>query len=328
MVYPDNRPLRRSFWERLNIKVRIGPLQFDIMLDSTFVPNRVERNLTSHKHSAYEMHSIMAGSGVLAIGDREYDMLPGSLHLIGPNVFHSFRPNPGEFFVRSTMKFAYHPAQASDAWFPRSEAEQITAALAHVTYRQFSNADSNRKIDALMADIRSEIETPSAGAYANVQSLFSQLIIHVVRLLVPDNKKNDSASFPQRIQDEMRFRIIDLFFNQFKDNLTIEMLAEQLNLSTKQANRVLKQYYNMSFKQKLLDNRIEVAKEFLRMTDMSVQHIAEEVGYRTTAHFRQLFLQRTGLTPEQYRNSHRHLGISIADDQQKNRTSSSDSCPD
>ncbi|MDF2661162.1 MAG: AraC family transcriptional regulator [Paenibacillus sp.] len=313
MVYLDNRTLRRSFWEQLNIKIRIGSLQFDIMLDATFVPNRVERNLTSHKHSAFEMHAIISGAGVLAIGDSEFDMLPGSLHLIGPNVFHSFRPDEGASFVRSTMKFSFHSSPLSDAWYPRSESEQIADSLSNVTYRQFRDVDSNRKIILLMEEIRSEIETPSTGAYANVQSLFSQLIVQVVRLLHPDGKRNESSPFPQRIHDEMRFRIIDLFFSHYRQSLTIEMLAEQLNLSTKQANRVLKQYYNMSFKQKLLDNRIEVSKELLRMSGMSVQQISEEVGYRATPHFRQLFVQRTGMTPEQYRVHHGHLGVSIAD---------------
>jgi transcriptional regulator GlxA family with amidase domain len=87
----------------------------------------------------------------------------------------------------------------------------------------------------------------------------------LVRLIRPENEIVEAFAFPNKINDELRTRIIDGFFNNYRENLKIEMLAVQLNLSAKQVNRTLQQYYNTSFKQKLLDTRVEVAKELLRM---------------------------------------------------------------
>lgn len=301
MFNPDNRILHKSFWEQLNIKFLIGSLQVDIFLDSTFVPNKVDSNLTSHNHSAHELHSILSGTGILVMGDLEYEMKPGTLHLIGPNVFHAFRASEKQCFVRSTLRFSFQNSTAYPAWFPHKESGQIAAALSNVSYSELGDADNNRKIVLLMDEIRSEIQASAAGAYTNVQSLCSQLIVHLVRLLLADRKLDESTSFPRRIQDEMRYRIIDNYFSKYDENLTIEALAELLNLSTKQTNRVLKRQYNMSFKEKLLHMRIEVSKELLRTSGLSIQQISKQVGYKTITHFRDLFLQRTGVTPEQYR---------------------------
>ncbi|MDF2647145.1 MAG: hypothetical protein K0Q73_2950 [Paenibacillus sp.] len=87
----------------------------------------------------------------------------------------------------------------------------------------------------------------------------------LVRLIRPENEIVEAFAFPNKINDELRTRIIDGFFNNYRENLKIEMLAVQLNLSAKQVNRTLQQYYNTTFKQKLLDTRVEVAKELLRM---------------------------------------------------------------
>ena len=47
--------------------------------------------------------------------------------------------------------------------------------------------------------------------------------------------------------------------------------------------------------------RLEEAKQMLETTDLSVEAIANEVGYEDTSFFGRLFRRKTGLTPGQYR---------------------------
>jgi transcriptional regulator GlxA family with amidase domain len=80
------------------------------------------------------------------------------------------------------------------------------------------------------------------------------------------------------------------------------MLATTLNLSTKQTNRLLKKHFNTSFKHKLMDTRVEVAKDLLRRSKLSIERIAGDIGYASTQYFCYLFQQKTGMTPSEYRN--------------------------
>lgn len=292
-----------TLWEQLNIKVRVDSLLFDILLDNTFIPDRLDFDQTSHDHSVFELHSIFSGAANLRIGDEEYRMTPGTLHLIGPNVFHSIKPDKDDTLIRLTVRFRYENSLLRDSAYPcnETEAEHIQAAFSRVTYIHLPDSPNNKKLNHIMEEIRTEIEKPSIGTYVNVQSLSAQLVVHLVRLIRPDGCDLKAYSFPTKLNDELRPRIIDKFFNNYKDSLTIEMLAERLHLSAKQVNRTLQQHYNTSFKQKLQDTRVEVAKELLRTSSLTIQQIAEEVGYRTAPHFNQVFMQRTGITPNQYR---------------------------
>jgi transcriptional regulator GlxA family with amidase domain len=47
--------------------------------------------------------------------------------------------------------------------------------------------------------------------------------------------------------------------------------------------------------------RLEGAKQLLETSDLSVEAIAEEVGYQDTSFFGRLFRRKVGLTPQQYR---------------------------
>ncbi|WP_409340281.1 helix-turn-helix domain-containing protein [Paenibacillus sp. MBLB4367] len=61
--------------------------------------------------------------------------------------------------------------------------------------------------------------------------------------------------------------------------------------------------YQTTFKQKLLDTRIEVAKNLLATTELSVQEILERVGYSLHRSFVHVFKQKTGFAPVEYRRS-------------------------
>lgn len=75
----------------------------------------------------------------------------------------------------------------------------------------------------------------------------------------------------------------------------------EMNLSTKQVNRLLQRHFRTSFKQKLLDTRLEMAKDLLRTTDLPVEQIAGEIGYASPHRFYTLFQKKLGMTPNEYR---------------------------
>lgn len=66
-------------------------------------------------------------------------------------------------------------------------------------------------------------------------------------------------------------------------------------------NLLLQKYRGKSFKQYVLDIRMNWAKELLLDTDYSVKKIAELVGYENTTFFYKLFIRMFGITPTECR---------------------------
>jgi AraC-like DNA-binding protein len=301
-----------TFWDRLNIKVRVGSLLFDVLLNDNIVPRPLEYVQEKHNHAAFELQFIWSGSGTMIFDETEQKLGSGSIHLIGPNIFHGVKPDENDPVVRSTLRFTFREDKESDPWFPRTEAEQLETVLSGVNYCRLPVDADHEMLFRLVDEVRYEIETPSLGSYTNVQSLFAQIIVRVARAIRLDSGTTVEYAIPSKVKDDLRSHLIDIFFMGYRQNLTLEMLAEQLSLSTKQVNRLLKRFFQTSFKQKLLDTRIEVAKDLLRTSDLPVEHIAGEVGCVSTHRFYYLFQKKMGMTPTEYR-SRNHDGIGRTD---------------
>ncbi|MBO9607740.1 MAG: helix-turn-helix domain-containing protein [Paenibacillaceae bacterium] len=291
MPLQDN-PFFQSTFENMNIKIRIGRLLFDIQLGHWFAPHAITGTSKKHSHFAYEVHFIVAGSGALLLEQRVENMVTGTVHIIGPNIYHSIRANP---LTRFYFQFTFTDTQQEDHYTPESEWREIQQSLANLDYSQFVYSD---QLLRLIAQINDELKTPTLGYYSNIQSLFTQIIVAITRTIRPSAP---NYALPHKQSEEKRTFIIDSFFQLFMKHATIEDLAAQLYVSTKQTNRILQKYYNTSFQQKLLETRIEVAKELLRSSDLTIQQTAEEVGYADKKTFCTLFAKRTGLTPAQFR---------------------------
>ncbi|MEF3302175.1 helix-turn-helix transcriptional regulator [Paenibacillus sp. GYB003] len=234
--------------------------------------------------------------------DREQHLESGSIHMIGQHIFHSFEPDPAIPGERSTFRFTFQDVPSADPGFPQEEADQIKAALSRLTYCRLTDPVRNRAMFRMLAEARTEIENQSVGSYSKVLSLFAQLIIELVRGIQTEHQTPPAAyTMPRKDKYDQWSRLIDAFFANCQKELTLEMLAETLNLSTKQTHRLLKKHFNTSFKHKLMHTRVEVAKDLLRTSKLSIERIAGEVGYSSTQYFCHLFQQKTGMTPSEYR---------------------------
>lgn len=80
----------------------------------------------------------------------------------------------------------------------------------------------------------------------------------------------------------------------------LDAAAERLHTSARSLTRRLKEQ-GTSYQQILDDARKEVAIEYLQASELSVDQIAERVGYAETSNFRRAFKKWTGKSPRSYR---------------------------
>ena len=83
--------------------------------------------------------------------------------------------------------------------------------------------------------------------------------------------------------------------------ISVEALAQLVELSPFHFSRVFKQTTGMPPLQFVTRERITRAQQLLRETKQSVIEIALEVGYTSPSHFAQVFRRATGITPLEFR---------------------------
>ena len=82
---------------------------------------------------------------------------------------------------------------------------------------------------------------------------------------------------------------------------SIADMAKEIGISRSHLQRLYKQYFSVSCMDDLISSRISKAKKLLQYTDLRIQEIAVQCGYRNESHFMRQFKERCGITALQYR---------------------------
>lgn len=89
--------------------------------------------------------------------------------------------------------------------------------------------------------------------------------------------------------------------NAVYGKITIEEVANELNLSKAQLIKDFKKYFQVTPYNYLLSAKIQAAKRLLSLTDMSVRDVSNSLRFADEHYFSNVFKKKTNLTPLQYR---------------------------
>ncbi len=103
--------------------------------------------------------------------------------------------------------------------------------------------------------------------------------------------------------DELILAVRKTIMENLGPRLSAEEVAKCLNMTSRTLRRKLSER-GTSFSETLSEIRSNLAKKYLSNTAMTIDDIAERVGYSDTANFRNAFKRWIGHTPGNYRKHH------------------------
>lgn len=89
------------------------------------------------------------------------------------------------------------------------------------------------------------------------------------------------------------------------EQLSLERLAARAHMSVRTFTRRFREETGLSATRWLLAQRVDLARRLLETTDLSVEHVATEAGFGTTAGLRNHFQRVVGVPPSAYRRTFR-----------------------
>lgn len=128
-----------------------------------------------------------------------------------------------------------------------------------------------------------------------VQAIISLILARTLPLL--DFKPNT-----EKYSSTPALRALTYIAEHFREDLSLETVAEALNISRFAVSRLFSSTIKMNFVKYVNFVRIEYAKELLDNTRDSVLTIALDCGYDTVRTFNRVFKEFTGTTPLKYRS--------------------------
>lgn len=290
---------RRSIhYDDLDIKIPIGNMIINI-LGLSFEHSRPSWYYRNHTHSGYELHFIPDGKGALRVFDKSYEITPGTSYLTGPGVYHeqlADKKEPmSEYCINFEVKVARKLNQKETTYIT-NEIDNLLNTLKNTNFwfgkDEFSNIE-------LFEKMMEEFDRRLVGYYTCIQSLAMQIIVNAIRSFAKEKKSNYLV--PRKIPDDSRRVIVDTYFTDCDKSLYREELAEKIGVTVRQLNRIMHQYYSMSFKEKLIITRLEGAKSLLINSDLSIKEIAEQTGFSSLSYFSRVFNKHFSASPATFR---------------------------
>ena len=105
-------------------------------------------------------------------------------------------------------------------------------------------------------------------------------------------------------REERIVGIINYIQNHYVD-VTLDVLAENFNLSKPYLSKYIKEKSGMTFQDAVKKARMKKARRMLKESNHTVESIAAYVGYENVEHFNRLFKKAYDMTPVQFRRQYK-----------------------
>lgn len=228
--------------------------------------------------SYYLIHYILSGEGTLNVENRIWDIHAGQCFLIYPGETTSYQAS------------AIHPWHYAWIGYTGDASADLTQITGFSRSQRVLTASYPEKAWQMLTQMRSDIKQLQLGELASFGGLFRFL-----SLLSSSPGDNVILSMTQYE------KAIHYMQDNFSHAITVENVANAVNLSRSQLFRVFKESCGDSPKHVLDEMRIAHARHLLRNTELSVNEIARYSGFSSSSYLSKVFHKQRGMSPLAYR---------------------------
>lgn len=244
-----------------------------------------------HWHRSLEILVVLTGSVEIAVEDKRYTLHQTDICVINSLSPHeiyasnaeavAFQTNPDKTAFGEVLKKSYFRCcSAGDTENPKYN------RLRHLIARLIKENATEEKLllsYSLIAELLYELQTN-----------FS--------VPMPESMDGKRSALSQIGQ------VTDYMLQHFRENLSLQSVAEHFHYSASYLSRFFKQNLNMTFLEFYTSIRLESAVSDLISGNESINIIAEQNGFPSARSFVSVFQKKYGVLPSEYRQNHPVLG--------------------
>lgn len=286
--------------ENKNIPVyNIGNFHFP-NTEKDFYANRASTHIKKfksvfypHRHNHFLTLICTKGHGIHEIDFVRYKVKPGSIFMVAPGRTHKFTlSHDADGYV------IMHTRDFYDLNYSNRKVREFPFFCANLNTPKIDvNGDDYVHIKKLFEDILKESKNEQPMESWVLCSLVDVLYIKLSRLYTREEKELEAP--PQHCLIQL-MKLEDLIDKNYKEIKSPSKYAEMMNLTNQHLNRICKISIDKTTSDLIMDKIILEAKRMLVYAALSVDQVANELGYFDQSHFTRLFKKRTGLTPANF----------------------------
>ena len=119
-------------------------------------------------------------------------------------------------------------------------------------------------------------------------------------------------AIPNGLSPERLSRVLDFIQRSLHESIHVEALAREAGLSPFHFSRMFKRATRHTPHAFITARRMDLACQLLAESRLEISEVARRCGFRTQAHFTEVFRLRVGTTPKRYREGQRQKAAETA----------------
>ena len=270
------------------------------------VPNRelIDNEVTWH-YGVYALFLKNTRSCMLSYGHKEYDYSDGTVTSFAPMQTVTSTPIPG--LDHDVVALLFHPDLIRGTSLAKNIADYRFFQYSSSEALHMSERERGIYLDCI-GKIKEEIYRPIDKfsrkiISQNIELLLDYCLRFYDRQFITRELENSSviATFEQALND--------YFHNEesvFMNGLpSVKTFAEKCYLSPNYFGDLVKKETGKTPIEFIQQKIIDIAKEELHSTDVTITEVAYRLGFQSSQHFNRYFKRCTGMTPTEFRKRSR-----------------------
>lgn len=244
-----------------------------------------------HWHNCIEIILVLSGQLTIMVETETYHLFEDDIILINNSQMHEIKPTENVVTVLHINPAFYKKWIDVDSYFICNSAAyhnklkfiDLKRIIAKMVYVQYNDKEGNELLTV---------------------SFSYQLMLKLVK----NFKSTDEITITNPSKNLQRLgNIIHYLNDNYKENITLEQVAEREFLSPSYLSHFFKLHMGVTFFNYLTDIRMKHAVNDLLTSNLTIEQIAANNGFANSRYFVNTFKKQYGILPRQFRNQQKKI---------------------
>ncbi|MEK6797163.1 MAG: AraC family transcriptional regulator [Spirochaetota bacterium] len=236
-----------------------------------------------HSHEYLEILVVVNDGGRHFVDGAEHALKRGDIYLVGP--YHSHAAERSDSGKPDYFNIEFTPDILGTAG-----SGEILTPFYDMRSGPISVGSDLAQCETLATLMLRELSSQAVYREQVIAHLLSALLMLVIR------HRTEGTSFTPAVLASL------IYINdRFRDDITNEMMAEEVGLSPARLSQVFKHATGMTVKTMLTHRRLTEAKQLLIYTSRGIIDLMHDAGFNDLSYFNRVFKKAAGMSPSAYR---------------------------